>query len=83
MASFFNLILDTTAPAGVTLALNDDARYTTKASITAKIGCEDAVTTGYQMKIWGGVDGAATEDAAEAAETANAIPVPPESQRLQ
>ena len=62
MASFFNLILDTTAPAGVTLALNDDARYTTKASITAKIGCEDAVTTGYQMKIWGSVDGAATED---------------------
>lgn len=62
MASFFNLILDTTAPAGVTLALNDDARYTTSASITAKIGCEDAETTGYQMKIWGSVDGAATED---------------------
>lgn len=56
MASFFNLILDTTAPAGVTLSLNDDARYTTSASITAKIGCEDAETTGYQMKIWGGVD---------------------------
>ena len=61
MASFFNLILDTTAPAGVTLSLNDDARYTTSASITAKIGCEDAETAGYQMKIWGGVDGAATE----------------------
>lgn len=61
MASFFNLFLDTTAPAGVTLSLNDDARYTTSASITAKIGCEDAETTGYQMKIWGGVDGAATE----------------------
>ena len=61
MASFFNLILDTTAPAGVTLSLNDDARYTTSASITAKIGCEDAETTGYQMKIWGSVDGAATE----------------------
>lgn len=50
MASFFNLILDTTAPAGVTLALNDDARYTTKASITAKIGCEDAETTGYRRR---------------------------------
>lgn len=61
MASFFNLILDTTAPAGVTLSLNDDARYTTSASITAKIGCEDAETTGYQMKIWGSVDSAATE----------------------
>ena len=64
MASFFNLILDTTSPAGVTLALNDDARYTTSASITAKIGCEDADTTGYQMKIWGSVDGAATEEEA-------------------
>ena len=61
MASFFNLILDTTAPAGVTLSLNDDARYTTSASITAKIGCSDADTTGYQLKVWGGVDGAATE----------------------
>lgn len=61
MASFFKLFLDTTAPAGVTLSLNDDARYTTSASITAKIGCEDAETTGYQMKIWGGVGGAATE----------------------
>lgn len=61
MASFFNLILDTTAPAGVTLSLNDGARYTTNASITAKIGCSDADTTGYQLKVWGSVDGAATE----------------------
>lgn len=61
MASFFNLILDTTAPAGVTLSLNDDARYTTSASITAKIGCSDEDTTGYQLKVWGGVAGAATE----------------------
>lgn len=65
MASFFNLILDTTAPAGVTLSLNDDARYTTSASISAKIGCSDEDTTGYQLKVWGGVTGAATE--AEAA----------------
>ena len=61
MASFFNLFLDTTAPAGVTLSLNDDARYTTSASITAKIGCSDESTEGYQLKVWGGVTGAATE----------------------
>ena len=60
MASFFNLFLDTTAPAGVTLSLNDDARYTTSATISAKIGCSDESTDGYQMKIWG-VAGAATE----------------------
>ncbi len=61
MASFFNLTLDTLAPAGVTLSLNDDARYTTSASIMAKIGTSDEDTTGYQLKVWGGVDGAATE----------------------
>lgn len=61
MASFFNLNLDTLAPAGVTLSLNDDARYTTSASIMAKIGTTDEDTTGYQLKVWGGVDGAATE----------------------
>ena len=61
MASFFNLTLDTLAPAGVTLSLNDDARYTTSASIMAKIGTTDEDTTGYQLKVWGGVDGAATE----------------------
>ena len=65
MASFFNLILDTTAPAGVTLSLNDDARYTTSATISAKIGCSDESTDGYQLKVWGGITGAATE--AEAA----------------
>lgn len=64
MASFFNLILDTLAPAGVTLALNNDARYTTNKVITAAIGTSDADTTGYQMKIWGSVDGAATEEEA-------------------
>lgn len=61
MASFFNLILDTLAPAGVTLALNNDARYTTNKVITAAIGTSDEDTAGYQMKIWGSVDGAATE----------------------
>lgn len=61
MASFFNLTLDTLAPAGVTLSLNDDARYTTSASIMAKIGTTDEDTTGYQLKVWGGVDGATTE----------------------
>lgn len=64
MASFFNLTLDTTAPAGLTLKLNNGAAYATSTSVTATIGLTDSVTTGYQMKIWG-VAGAATE--AEAA----------------
>ena len=60
MANYFNLTLDTTAPSGVTLAINGGAEYTTSTAVTLTIGCGDADTTGYQMKIWG-VDGAAAE----------------------
>lgn len=59
MASFFNLVLDTTAPAGVTLALNGNAAYATARPITASISTSDTPTTGYEMKIWGSVDPAA------------------------
>lgn len=63
MASFFNLILDTLAPQGVTLQINSGAEYTTSASVTLTIGTTDTPTTGYQMKIWG-ISTAATEAAA-------------------
>lgn len=53
MASFFNLILDTLAPAGLTLKLNDGATYATSNIVTAAISVTDGDTTGYQMKIWG------------------------------
>lgn len=53
MASFFNLTLDTLAPAGLSITLNDGAQYATSATVTAKISVTDAATTGYQMKIWG------------------------------
>ena len=33
MASYFNLTLDTTAPAGLALEINDGALYTTSASV--------------------------------------------------
>lgn len=63
MASYFNLTLDTTAPSGVTLSINNGAEYTTSTSVTLAIGCNDASTTGYQMKIWG-INGVASEAAA-------------------
>lgn len=53
MASFFNLILDTLAPAGLALQLNSGATYATSNTVTASISVSDSVTTGYQMKIWG------------------------------
>ena len=60
MASFFNLILDTLAPGGLTLKINDGATYTTTQAVTLKIAVTDTDTTGYQMKIWG-IDGTASE----------------------
>ena len=63
MASYFNLILDTLAPSGITLSINNGAIYTTTASVQLTIGCSDSDTTGYQMKIWG-INGATTESQA-------------------
>lgn len=63
MASFFNLTLDTLAPAGLSIILNDGAQYATSANVTAKISVSNEVTTGYQMKIWG-TKTAETEEAA-------------------
>lgn len=59
MASYFNIVLDTTAPAGVSLSLNGGAAYATSQAVTATIGTSDSPTTGYQMLIWGSVDPAA------------------------
>lgn len=64
MASFFNLSLDTLAPAGVILAINNGALYTASAAVNLAIDCSDASKTGYSMKIWGSIANAATEDAA-------------------
>lgn len=64
MASFFNLVLDTLAPAGVTLSINSGAEYTTKPAVQLTIGTSDALTTGYQMKIWGDITDASSESAA-------------------
>lgn len=53
MASYFNLTLDTKAPAGLTVKVNGDAQYTTSTAVTLTIGVTDSATTAYQMKIWG------------------------------
>lgn len=63
MASYFNLTLDTTAPSGVTLSINDGALYATSTAVTLTISVEDSPTTGYQMKVWG-VKGVDSETAA-------------------
>lgn len=60
MASYFNLTLDTLAPQGLTIKLNNGSQYTTTRTVTLSIALTDATTAGYQMKIWG-VNGAETE----------------------
>lgn len=61
MAAFFNLTLDTLAPQGVTLKINAGAIYTSNKAVTLTIGCSDASTAGYSMKIWGSIVGATAE----------------------
>ena len=63
MASYFNLTLDTLAPSGVSITINEGAQYTTTTEVQLTIGCSDGDKTGYQMKIWG-ISGATTESAA-------------------
>lgn len=63
MASYFNLTLDTLAPAGLTLLINDGALYTTSATVTLSISMTDEASAGYQMKIWG-IEGVADEGSA-------------------
>ena len=63
MASYFNLTLDTRAPSGLTLSINDGALYATSTSVTLTIGLTDSPTTGYQMKVWG-IEGVADEESA-------------------
>ena len=60
MASYFNLVLDTLAPQGLSVKLNNGAQYTTTKSVTLAISVSDASTTGYQMKVWG-IEGVESE----------------------
>lgn len=65
MASFFTLTLDTTAPQTATFAINGGAAYTTSVNTTADFSTSDTPTTGYQIKVWGDLNGGpATEGAA-------------------
>ena len=63
MASYFNLVLDTLAPQGLSVKLNNGSQYTTSKNVTLSISVSDTSTSGYQMKLWG-IDGATSEDTA-------------------
>lgn len=60
MASYFNLTLDTLAPQGLTIKLNNGSQYTTSKVVQLAINVTDESADGYQMKVWG-IDGIAKE----------------------
>ena len=60
MASYFNLTLDTLAPQGLTVKLNNGSQYTTSKAVQLAINVTDESADGYQMKVWG-IDGIAKE----------------------
>ena len=65
MASFFNLTLNALAPQGVAVKINNGAIYTANKAVNLSISCSDENTTGYSMKIYGSVVGAAQVDDAK------------------
>lgn len=60
MASYFNLTLDTLAPQGLNIKLNNGSQYTTSKAVQLAINVTDESAVGYQMKVWG-IDGIAKE----------------------
>lgn len=70
MANYFNLTLDTTAPASPAVIVNNYDAYTSSQLVTLIISTADTITTGYQMKIWGTVD-TANDANVQATETAS------------
>ncbi len=56
MSSYFNLTLDTLAPASPSIIIAGGAAYTAAQLVTCALSTSDGDTTGYQMKIWGSVD---------------------------
>lgn len=63
MASYFNLVLDTLAPQGLTVKLNNGSQYTTTKTVQLSVNVTDESAEGYQMKVWG-IEGVDTESAA-------------------
>lgn len=57
MANYVYITLDTTAPSNPTISISGGAVFATAQLVNLTISVGDADTTGYQMKIWGDVDG--------------------------
>ena len=58
MPSHVTVVLDTTAPGGVTITIEAGALYATDRDVDVTIATTDPDTTGYTMKLYGDVDDA-------------------------
>lgn len=63
MAASVTITVDTTPPAGVAITLDAGAATTSDTTVSAAVTTTDGTTTGYRVKFWGDVVGAATEPA--------------------
>lgn len=68
MATNFPLVLDTTAPAGVSVQIDGGSVYSVDNLVDLLIGTSDPDTTGYSMKIYGDVSDTADTSKYRAAE---------------
>jgi hypothetical protein len=76
VAANFTLTLDTTGPAGVTAAIDAGNPWSIDFDVVLNVGTSDASTAGYQMKVWGDIDGGPTTEGAATWQTYNAaLPV--------
>jgi hypothetical protein len=57
MANYVTIILDTTEPSSPSLSIDGGNTYATAQLVDLTIGTTDPDTTGYQMLLWGDVDG--------------------------
>lgn len=57
MANYVTIYLDTTAPANPTITISGGSAFATAQLVNLTIGTDDADKTGYEMLIWGDVDG--------------------------
>jgi len=74
MANYVYVTLDTTAPSNPVVTIEGNAIYTTNQLVNLNVSVGDAVTTGYQMKIWGSVDTTYDSNVQSTEETSSWIP---------
>lgn len=62
MPAYFNLILDTTPPQDVAVEIEGGAAVINDVNVSVAVTTSDADTTGYQVKLWGDIEGVETEE---------------------